>query len=99
VDARTDLYSLGAVAYFALLGRPPFEGASPEAILARQTAIGPPPLATERRDVSRELEAVLKRAVASDPAERWESAAAFRDALANAAGGIIRKLWARVRGR
>ncbi len=99
VDARTDLYSLGAVAYFALLGRPPFEGASPEAILARQTAIGPPPLGTERRDVSRELEAVLKRAVASDPAERWESAAAFRDALANAAGGIIRTLWARIRGR
>jgi len=98
VDARTDLYSLGAVAYFALLGRPPFEGPTPEAILAKQTVIGPPPLDTERRDVTRELEAVLKRAVASDPQERWDSAGGFREALALARGGIIRKLWARVRG-
>ncbi|MGH7645965.1 MAG: serine/threonine-protein kinase, partial [Gemmatimonadales bacterium] len=98
VDARTDLYSLGAVAYFALLGRPPFEGPSPEVILAKQTAIGPPPLVTERRDVSRELEAVLKRAVASDPAERWPSAAAFREALALARGGFVRKMWAVIRG-
>src|SRR5438046_6200410 len=37
VDQSADLYSLGAVAYFALLGRPPFDGVTPESILARQT--------------------------------------------------------------
>src|SRR2546430_5473243 len=51
VDQRTDLYSLGAVAYFALLGRPPFEGATPEAILARQTTDDLPPLQIGRAHV------------------------------------------------
>src|SRR5437867_8208830 len=37
VDQRADLYSLAAAAYFALLGRPPFEGSTPESVLARQT--------------------------------------------------------------
>src|SRR5256886_12315536 len=53
---RSDLYSLGAVAYFALLGRPPFEGATPEAILARQTTDDLPPLHASRGDVPREFE-------------------------------------------
>jgi serine/threonine protein kinase len=63
VDPRTDLYSLSAVAYFALLGRPPFEGPTPEAILARQTTDRLPPLHASRADVPRELEEVLRRAV------------------------------------
>src|SRR5881396_364556 len=58
VDQRTDLYSLGAVAYFALLGRPPFEGATPEAILARQTTDDLPLLHASRGEVPRELEEV-----------------------------------------
>src|SRR5205823_6559071 len=65
VDQRADLYSLAAASYFALLGRPPFEGRTPEAILARQTTDDVPALNDARHDVRRELEEVLRRAVCS----------------------------------
>src|SRR6266496_2108543 len=90
VDQRADLYSLGAVAYFALLGRPPFAGVTPEQILARQTTNDLPPLAAQRKDVSRELEDVLRHAVASEPNRRFPSATAFREALESATGGFWR---------
>ena len=86
VDQRADLYSLGAVAYFALLGRPPFEGPTPDAILARQTTDQLPPLHESRADVPRELEAVLRRAVLSDPAGRYQSARELHEALRKARG-------------
>ncbi|HYR32195.1 MAG TPA: serine/threonine-protein kinase [Gemmatimonadales bacterium] len=92
VDPRTDLYSLGAVVYFALLGRPPFDGISPEAILAQQTTDKLPRLTEERSDVPRELEEVLRRAVASAPADRYPSAQAFREAVERVAGGFWHKL-------
>ena len=97
VDQRADLYSLGAVAYFGLLGRPPFEGATPEAILARQTTDQLPALHESRADVPRDLEAVLRRAVTSDPAGRYQTARAFREAVRKARG-FARRLWALVRG-
>ncbi len=90
VDQRADLYSLAATAYFALLGRPPFEGPTPEAILARQTTDDVPPLHESRRDVSRELEEVLRTALAADPGARYPTAAAFRDALRRSRGFAYR---------
>ncbi len=92
VDQRADLYSLSAVAYFALLGRPPFSGKTPEQILARQTIDDVPSLAPERRDVPRELEDALKRALRADPAERFHSAGAFHAAVRGAFGGFLRRL-------
>jgi len=92
VDQRADLYSLAAVAYFALLGRPPFSGKTPEQILARQTSDDVPPLSAERRDVPRELEEVLKRALRGDPAERFHSAASFQAAVKGVFGGFWRRL-------
>ena len=92
VDPRTDLYSLGAVAYFALLGRPPFDGISPEAILAQQTTDKLPRLTEQRPDVPRELEEVLRGAVASAPDDRYPTAHAFRDALERVTGGLWHKL-------
>jgi serine/threonine protein kinase len=92
VDQRADLYSLSAVAYFALLGRPPFSGKTPEQILARQTIDDVPSLAPERRDVPRELEDALKRALRADPAERFHSADAFHAAVRGAFGGFLRRL-------
>jgi len=92
VDQRADLYSLAAVVYFALLGRPPFTGKTPEQILARQTTDDVPSLAAERKDVPRELEEVLRRALRSEPAERFHSAGAFLHAVRGALGGFWRRL-------
>jgi serine/threonine protein kinase len=97
VDERTDLYSLAAAGYFALLGRPPFEGRTPEAILARQTTDDLPPLERVRHDVPRELAEVLRKALASDPAARHPTAAAFRDALRRSRG-LLRRLAALFKG-
>jgi len=97
VDQRADLYSLGAVAYFALLARPPFEGPTPEAILAKQTIDALPPLRDARDDVSRELEEVLRRAVSSEPTRRFQTAASFREALDYVTGGVLKKMLALLR--
>src|SRR5881628_1744069 len=91
VDQRADLYSLGAVAYFALLGWAPFQGATPQAVLARQTTDEAPALHAIRPEVPRELEAVLRRAVLSNPAARYQSAQEFREAL-RTWGGLLRRL-------
>jgi len=92
VDQRADLYSLSAVAYFGLLGRPPFSGKTPEQILAKQTTDDIPPLSAERRDVPREVEDVLRRALRSEPTERYHSASAFHAAVRGAFGGFLRRL-------
>ena len=86
VDGRSDLYSLAAVACFVLLGEPPFRGATPEQVLARQTTSQLPELAERRPDVAGELERVLRRALSPEPEARYASAAEFLQALNRAAG-------------
>src|SRR2546429_1943571 len=90
VDQRADLYSLAAAAYFALLGRPLFEGPTPEAILARQTTEDPPSLHDARKDVPRELEDERRTALASEAAARYPTPTAFRDALPRPLGRSFR---------
>lgn len=105
VDQRTDLYSLAAVACFALLGRVPFTGATPEQVLAKQTTDLLPDLVRERPDVSESLAAVLVKALRNDVEARWHSAGEFRSALEEAAqqairrkGGELARLAARILG-
>ena len=86
VDQRTDLYSLSAVAYFALLGEPPFPGSSPEEILARQATNRFPELQRRRPDVRLQLIEVLERALQSEVELRYPSAAEFQQALNRVAG-------------
>jgi serine/threonine-protein kinase len=81
VDQRSDLYSLAAVAYFALLGRPPFEGATPEQVLARQTTDQAPDLRTAAPDVGPGLAGVLQRALQSSADRRYANAPDFLQAL------------------
>jgi serine/threonine protein kinase len=81
VDQRSDLYSLAAVAYYALLGRPPFPGATTAEILARQTTNQFPVPSLQRDDVTEALERVLDRALSADVESRFPSAAEFLQAV------------------
>ena len=81
VDARTDLYSLALVAVFSLLGRPPFTGPTPQAILAKQIVCDLPDVSKERTDVPTSLVKVLNCAAARDPDDRFRTALEFRNAL------------------
>jgi serine/threonine protein kinase len=81
VDGRSDLYSLAAVAYFALLGRPPFEGNTPVQVLAQQTTNQPPSLSEARGDIGEEVESVLRRALRADVNARYPTAGEFLAAL------------------
>ncbi len=102
VDQRSDLYSLAAVAYFALLGHPPFQGATPEQVLAKQTTNQLPSPRELREDVTGELEEVLARALNSEMDQRYPSAAEFLQALNRATGAALRPRggdWARAAAR
>ena len=81
VDFRTDVYSLGAVGYFLLLGKPPFDGRTIDNIVRGHVAGELPNLHAVREDVPPALEEVLRRAAALEPALRFPTAAAFRKAL------------------
>ena len=88
VDQRSDLYSLAAVAYFALLGAPPFPGLTAEQILAKQTTNQLPTAVGRRDDVPEALEKVLDRALSSDVEARYPSAAEFLQALNRSVGEV-----------
>ena len=75
LDARSDVYSLGAVAFFALGGRPPFQGKTLGQLLAAHRSEPPPRLTDLRPDVPADLAAVVVRCLAKDPADRFSSAA------------------------
>ncbi|NOT06790.1 MAG: serine/threonine protein kinase [Gemmatimonadales bacterium] len=81
VDGRSDLYSLAAVAYFALLGEAPFEGITPVQVLAKQTSDTLPDLRAARLDVGEEVEKVLRRALRADVNARYPTAGEFLAAL------------------
>jgi tRNA A-37 threonylcarbamoyl transferase component Bud32 len=82
VDARSDLYSLGAVGYAMLSGREPFASASDGLVLVRRLVAVPPDLRAVAPTVPADLAAVVMRCLARDPAQRWPSARALHDALA-----------------
>ncbi len=86
VDERSDIYSLGAVAYTMLAGREPFSGGEAVQVMRRRIAQSPPPLAPLVSTAAAPLAAVVMRCLARDPAQRWSSARELGAALARAGG-------------
>jgi hypothetical protein len=79
VDARTDIYAFGALAYHLVCGRPPFAGDNPIAIGFAHLSESPVPPRQLRRDVSISLDAAIMAALAKAPEDRPTSAKAFID--------------------
>jgi serine/threonine-protein kinase len=77
VDARADLYALGAVTYEMLTGEPPFTGPSAQAIVARVLTSSPTPPSESRPTIPAHVEAALLSALAKLPADRQSSVSEF----------------------
>lgn len=81
VDPRGDIYSLGAVAFFALSGRPPFQAKSIGQYLAAHRTQPPPPLTEICLGVPANLATLINRCLAKDPMDRFQSIADLMRAL------------------
>jgi serine/threonine-protein kinase len=86
VDGRSDLYALGGVGYFALVGRAPFEATTLEALLVARYTRAAPPVAMARRDVPPALATAIDRCLAREPHNRYPSAEVVAEALSEATG-------------
>ncbi len=82
VDTRADIYGVGCIMYEALARHAPFSGDNYNAILFAIQHKDPEPLRSHRPDVSPELAAIVARAMARDPADRFQTASAMEAALA-----------------
>jgi serine/threonine-protein kinase len=81
VDPRTDLYAVGAVLFHALVGRPPFSGDNPIAVGFAHCSEPIPQPSVARIGLDTAWDAVILKALAKDPGQRWQSALELRDAL------------------
>jgi serine/threonine-protein kinase len=90
VDGRSDLYSLGATAFFALTGRPPFEAANVPALIAKHVAEPAPTAISIRRDVPTKLSAVVARCLEKVPDQRYPSGEALAQAIGEMRGRELR---------
>jgi serine/threonine protein kinase len=83
VDARSDIYSLGALAYYLLTGQPPFANRSGVKMLAAHIYEAPALLSARQRDVPADLEAVVLRCLAKEPSDRFPDAPSLEEAFSS----------------
>ena len=81
IDARTDIYALGAVTYEMLIGEPPFTGPSAQAIVAKVMTESPKELTAQRRSIPPHVAAAVENALEKLPADRFATAREFSEAL------------------
>ena len=84
LDARTDVYSLGCVAYRCLTGEPPFRRDDEAAVMYAHLQQPPPPVTRVKPDLPQQVDVVVAAAMAKDPAKRPATAGAFATALSAA---------------
>ena len=88
VDARSDLYSTGCLMYELLTGRPPFTGDSPVAIAYQHVRENPVPPSVVDPDIPPWADAIVLKAMAKDPGDRYQSAAEMRMDVQRAMNGM-----------
>src|ERR1700755_3144890 len=88
VDSRSDLYSTGCLLYELLTGRPPFTGDSPVAIAYQHVRADPIPPSRVDPDVPVWADAIVLKAMAKSPADRYQTAGDMRADLQRAASGL-----------
>jgi serine/threonine protein kinase len=86
-DARSDVYSMGAVVFEMVTGRPPFAGPDPMVIVSAHLNAPRPRISDSVGDAPAWLEIVVGRALAKSPADRWQTIADFGHALQAGDGG------------
>jgi hypothetical protein len=84
VDSRSDIFSLGAVMYEVLAGQKPFEAESMHSVLFQVLDQNPEPIRNRTPEIPLPIAAVVDRALAKDPAQRFQGAGEMRTALRNA---------------
>jgi eukaryotic-like serine/threonine-protein kinase len=87
VDARSDVYSTGVLLFELITGSPPFTGDSPVAVAYQHVRENAPPPSALNPDVPPELDAIVLKAMAKNPANRYQSAGEMRADLIRAING------------
>jgi serine/threonine protein kinase len=90
IDARSDIYCLGVVAFEMLSGKPPFRAPTVPGVLMKQITEPPPDLIKLRSEVPEELAGTVMRCLEKDPENRWPTADALRRALESRSSGPYR---------
>ena len=93
VDARSDVYAAGVVLYEAITGHVPFEKSTLFELMRAHVEDAPPPPRTYRGDLPPAIEAVILRALAKSPAQRFATAVAMAQALRAAAADLAPEQW------
>ena len=81
LDGRSDLYSLGAVAYYALTGQPVFDGPSTPSIMMKHVTETPEPMNRYRPGIPEDLDRIVMRLLQKDPADRFRNGRELISAL------------------
>ncbi len=89
IDARSDVYSLGAVGYYLVTGRPPFEGTSPWRVMTAHIHDAVVPPSRFRTDLPSDLEAVLMKCLTKRAQDRYQDVLELAAALENCAANRV----------